>query len=548
MESLVKKGSIGAVLFNSRIITEEDIRSALDEQRVSGCRFGEALVKLGIVAQEDIDWALSNQLNIPYVRLSEEIIDRSAAALVTGDLARRFNLIPIIRSGDELHIALADPLNRAAVEAVEKVTGCRVTVSMPIIRELREMLDLFYGPARGDVSFAFTSASFTSGIIDKINEDMSGARLLKYLLLFFLQNGLTSLSLHPADSRVLVTARRGRVNRDIGSFPVTSYPDLLLHIRKQSSVNGSREIVAEGTIEFHYKGRDVEISAFLLKVTGGEYVTLRMHRDSPFPATLDDMELSPSKRNDLRSLAASENGMILFAAGNREDRLRFLGLFLDESEKAGRYVALLGEGIGTGRTVFPRVPLPEGSAEELDLVMTALLNHDPDLIALADVTAGRAFLAAWRSALRGLLVVAGIDSDGLGPALDYLLYARRENRSVAGGIRGVVAVKGVRTLCPSCREVCGAAEADTGLPAAEALYRSRGCADCDYSGFGGTKYLAEVVPFDRDFREAFAESRESSEILRRLAGRGYRSIADELDDLLIAGEISPEEYFAATAR
>jgi hypothetical protein len=63
----------------------------------------------GIVTQEDIDWALSNQLDIPYVRLSEKIIDRSATALVPADLARRFNLIPIIRTGDELHIALADP-------------------------------------------------------------------------------------------------------------------------------------------------------------------------------------------------------------------------------------------------------------------------------------------------------------------------------------------------------------------------------------------------------------------------------------------------------
>jgi hypothetical protein len=273
-----------------------------------------------------------------------------------------------------------------------------------------------------------------------------------------------------------------------------------------------------------------------------------MHRDSPFPAALDDMEISPSKRNDLRSLAATKSGMVLFASGSREDRLRFLDLFLDESKKAGRHVVLLGEGIGAGRTAFPRVPLPEGSPEELGLVMTALLNHDPDLLALADVTAGRAFLLAWRSALRGLLVVAGIDGDGIGPALDYLLHARRENLSVAGGITGIAAVKGVRTLCPSCREVCDASEADTGLPAAEALYRSQGCADCDYSGFGGTKYLVDVIPFDLDFREAFAESRESSEILRRLAGRGYRSIAEELDDLLIAGEISPEEYFAATAR
>src|SRR5512137_726094 len=100
MDSLVKDGSIGSVLFKSRIITEEDIKAALEEQKLSGCRIGEALVKLGIVTQEDIDWALSNQLNIPYIRLNQETIDRSAVELVPAALARKFNLIPIYRTTD----------------------------------------------------------------------------------------------------------------------------------------------------------------------------------------------------------------------------------------------------------------------------------------------------------------------------------------------------------------------------------------------------------------------------------------------------------------
>ena len=89
MNGLVKEGSIGAVLFKSQIITEAELRAALEAQKVSGCRLGEALVLLGVVTQEDIDWALANQLNIPYVRLKKESIDPAAVARVPGELARR---------------------------------------------------------------------------------------------------------------------------------------------------------------------------------------------------------------------------------------------------------------------------------------------------------------------------------------------------------------------------------------------------------------------------------------------------------------------------
>ena len=181
MEGLVKEGALGSVLFKSHIISEADIKAALEEQEISGCRIGEALVKLGIVTQEDIDWALSNQLNIPFVRLKKEMIDRAAVELVPPALARKFNLIPILRSGDEISIALADPLNRVAIEAVEEVTGCRVTVVMPIIRELREMQDVFYGTVETEKRFGFSSHCFSAKILESINRDLSGATFLNYI-------------------------------------------------------------------------------------------------------------------------------------------------------------------------------------------------------------------------------------------------------------------------------------------------------------------------------------------------------------------------------
>jgi len=547
MESLVKEGTIGSVLYRSRIITEEDIRLALEEQRVSGCRFGEALVKLGIVRQEDIDWALSNQLDIPYVRLSEEIIDPGAIRLVPAELARKYNLIPIIRTGDELHIALADPLNKAAVEEVARVTGCLVTVSMPIIRELREMLDFFYGPARDDACFGFSSTSFSPAILDKINQDRSGARLLEYLVLFFLQNGISSISLQPAGGMVRISGRRGRVFREIGRFPVGSYPDLLTCIRKLTQINGSRELANEGTVVFRYRGHDVVLRVSLLKALEGECVTFRLWPDHGFPAGLDEMGLSPDTAAGFRSLAAAGSGLVLFASWNRMERCRFLDLVLDEGVTAGRNVLLLGDGIGRGKKTFPRIPLQDSPPEELETVVTALADHDPDILLMEDISGNRSFLAAWRAAMRRSLVVAGISCGGLPGAFDYLLAERHVNRSVMGGVRALASFVGVRTLCPQCRESFTVSDRERDLPPADVYYRARGCAACGYSRFGGKRYLMDIVAVDPALRDVFASARDGSEILRHLDGTGYRGIAGELGDLLRSGDISPEEYLACIA-
>ncbi|HOP41400.1 MAG TPA: ATPase, T2SS/T4P/T4SS family [Geobacteraceae bacterium] len=547
MDNLVKKGALGSILCSSGIITEDDIRRALEEQHASGCRFGEALVKLGIVMQEDIDWALSNQLDIPYVRLSDKIIDRSATQLIPAQLARKYNLIPIIRTGDELHIALADPLNKAAVASVEEATGCTVTVSIPIIRELREMLDIFYGPEPGDRTFGFTSTSFSEEILVKINADRSGARLLEYLVLFFIQNGITSISLLPGGGIVRVSGRRGSIFREIGRFPANSYPELAATIRKITRINGSREIAARGEFVFRYRETDVILQASMVRAAEGECITLRMQPDPFFPSGLADLGLTPETVEKFRALGSPGSGMILVASWNRADRGRFLDLFLQEMDTTGRNIILIGDELGKGTISYPRIPLPPESPEQLETAVAALLDHSPDVLVFNDASDSRSFLTAWRAALRGCLVVVGISRSGLDGTIDQLIHERRANRSLASGIRGIVTFTSVYTLCPSCRKTDHETDHHMKRPAAT-YFHAPGCPECRYSGFGEKKYLVDVLPFDADLQKVLAMAGESADVISCLESRGHRGIAGDLAEMFSNGELSPEEYRAALAR
>jgi type IV pilus assembly protein PilB len=545
MDNLVKKGALGTILCSSGIITNDDIRRALDEQLASGCRFGEALVKLGIVEQEDIDWALSNQLDIPYVRLSEKIIDRSATQLIPGELARKYNLIPIIRTGDEIHIALADPLNMAAVARVEEITGCTVTVSIPIIRELREMLDIFYGPEPDDVTFGFSSSCFSKEILEKINADRSGASLLEYLILFFLQNGISSISLQPGGGIVHISGRRGSAFREIGRFPVSSYPELAACIRKIARINGSRESASRGEFVFRFRETDIILQASLVRAVEGDLITFSFRPDLSFPSGLQEMGISPDTSEKFRFLGSPGAGLVLFASWNRAERDRFLDLFLHEMDSAGRNIVLLGDGIGKGTITYPRILLQPDAPKELEMAITALGDHSPNVVVVDDASDNRALITAWKAAMRGTLVVAGISSSGLDGAFEQLLQLRRINGSLPTGIRGIVAFTSVKTLCTSCREIAPDAAHSQEQGGTGAGFLAPGCPECRYSGYGGKKFLLDVLPFDPELREILASAQQSADLFSYLKDKGYRGIPENLAEMLCNGEISRDEYQAA---
>jgi type II secretory ATPase GspE/PulE/Tfp pilus assembly ATPase PilB-like protein len=549
MNGLVKEGSIGAVLFKSQIITEAELQAALEAQKVSGCRVGEALVRSGAVTQEDIDWALAHQLNIPYVRLKKENIDAAAVARVPGPLARRYQLFPLFLSGNELSVAMADPLNKEAIDTLTRVTGCQVTISVGLIREIREMQDLSYGPDGEETDLGLSSAAFSAKALESINADLSGATLVNHLLLRVVQQKYGSLSLQPMGDEVVLLARDGGKAAEIGRLRGTHYGTLTARIRKLAKLSPEPGLATCGTLTFLWQGKRIPFQAHLMGGEGGEYVTLKLQISPPPLENLADLRLPTSKAEDLKALTGAHDGLVLISQRDPEERCRLIDLFLDDCDTTGRTVLLIGERIGRGKKRYPRIPTGRDAVDGTASALLAALEHDPDLLVVEDVTGVDAFIAASKAALRGKLVLAGMSYGSKGGVLKQLLYLHQKNYLIPTQLKGVVSCKGVLILCPACKERYqppGEELAALRLPVQpREYYRPRGCPECDHTGYSGRRYLLDVIRFDRALLEAFEMIRKSSEIIRYMKDNGYRGITEEGTQLLERGEISPGEFVAS---
>jgi len=542
-----KKSSMGAILSACNIINAGDITAALEEQERSGARFGEALITLGIVTQEDIDWALSNQLDLPYIRLKADMIDPEAIRLVPAATARKYNLIPLIKAGGELSIAISDPLNKAAIAAVEQLSGCQVNVSVALTREIREMIDACYGSSEQQ-QLGFASASFSDKALEAINNDLSGGKLFEYLLIFILQNRLSSLSLQPMGESVTVSGRRSGVSHPVGSLAGAYYPDVTRWIRKSCGNAAGSKPDSGGLLTFRYRSQPVTFEVTTMAGYGGEYITIRPHLSAGVPKHLAALHLPAEQEARFIRMSRRQQGITFFASRNTVERDRFIDLMLEEIDTEGKNMIIMGNGPGETSTRFPRVVLPRDERERAAVIMRAL-DHAPDILVIEDATEGLPFTAACRAAMRGKLVLAGLEIRGTRNVLRQLLLYRQQSYFLPIFVNGLISFKGIQLLCPECRTAyTPPAEELAAMDLTERppeFFRTTGCNVCGHSGFSARKFLVDVLAFNDDFLQVFEQSNDVTSLEKHLESVDYQGLSQEGLKLLMAGDVSPEEYISS---
>ena len=136
---------IGELLIKAKLINEHQLAKALEEQRASGGRLGEHLVTLGYVTEEDILDCLSQQFGVPSINLKHFDIDESIIRLIPADVARKYQFIPVSKTGATLTVAMTDPSNVFAMDDITFITGYRVEPVVASEEALREAIDKYYG-------------------------------------------------------------------------------------------------------------------------------------------------------------------------------------------------------------------------------------------------------------------------------------------------------------------------------------------------------------------------------------------------------------------
>jgi type II secretory ATPase GspE/PulE/Tfp pilus assembly ATPase PilB-like protein len=311
-----------------------------------------------------------------------------------------------------------------------------------------------------------------------------------------------------------------------------------MHMMRLGKMKPETDISARGTLNFQYDGQNVSFQILSLKGRYGDYITLKIHNPVRFPATIGELAAGEDRHRFLREMLSAPDGVVLFSSAAREDCSRLIDLYLDEYDTSRKAVMVLGDGTGKGKKRFPCVSARKSARREMSAVVSAILEHDPDILVIEDLADSRDFIAADRAARRGKLVLCGISCGDMLGALHYLMRLK-ENRALLSNVKGIISLRTVRMPCPHCSRTEITLDGSYGA-SPPVSNSSRGCSLCGNTGFSGEKFLADSIPFTGELRNALSSAGTADDLLRHIEQQGCGAMLKEWDCLVQAGSIVPE--------
>ena len=428
---------LGDVLVERELITREQLDEALARHRLNGRRLGEVLLSMGAITQEQLSWALSEALHIPFVELSDEVVDLEVARSLPEAVLRRHEAVPILRVADEMTVLVADPTNRQAAIELEALSGSRVIVALAAREAVLHFLDRAFPDSKGSAGLQGAGANGQHGQV----VDLTGVSQVFALLLGAARDRASELHLEPAPNGVLVRVRvdgrlldRAWFDRELLA-PITFRLRVLAGLRGEPAPRLAR-------VRTRLEGRDTELELFFFPTLSGEAVTVRfqpMVAEAPTLLTLGASEpvhrLLVELVGDVRT-SDSPGGLVVVAGPDARARAEVLYALARAAAAPGRRVLTLERRASFVVPGFLQVELPVDFGTEAPTV----LGQPADVILVEDITPPPLAAAALATAEQGTLVLAGL---GLGSARSALTYlATVDLRGPLLGLtRGVVGVR-----------------------------------------------------------------------------------------------------------
>lgn len=553
------KKKLGELLVDVGLITDEQLKQAIAIQTKTGEKLGKVLVKEGYVTEEQILEALEFQLGIPHADLQKFYIDPDIAKMIPESLAKRYMVIPIKKDIDGIQVAMADPLNIFAIDDIKLITKQNVKPLIASESSILKAIDRIFGKEQAEKAVQDFKRELNNDTLNDVaNESLDeinnapAVRLVNSIIEQAIKNRVSDIHIEPTEKDLRIRFRiDGQLNEAMRIIKNTQGP-VITRIKIMANMNiAERRIPQDGRIEFFEGGKNIDIRVSSLPTVFGEKLVLRLLDKNNFMITKEQLGLDGEDMIIFNKLLSRPNGIILLTGPTGSGKTTTLYAMLRELNKPNINIITVEDPVEYSLEGISQVQVNEKAGLIFESALRSILRQDPDVIMIGEIRDAKTAEIAIRSAITGHLVLSTLHTNDAPGAITRLIDMGIEPYLVSSSVSGIIAQRLARKICQNCKVSYIATQREKQLLGIDetkelTIYRGRGCAVCNKTGYKGRMPIYEIMAVTPDIRELINKKSSSDVIAIEAVKNGMKTLRESAKRLVLEGKTTIDEMLRLT--
>ena len=556
MGDIIIPGSICARLIDAGIITEDQLREALEIQKTSKQLIGTILTQLGYCTEEDIAKTLAKKTGYKYVSIDEVGVNIAVANLITPEFALRNNVLPLYEEDGVLFVAMQNPNDILVVDNLRMITGHEIKPVVAADMELAVAIENFANMNSGIEDYGEdydeTAAAAESEQLDI--DDKPTVQLVNQIINNAIKSGASDIHIEALENYMRVRFRIDGVLQEIMQNPIRMYAGVISRIKVIGGMDiAERRIPQDGraTVKFEDKTMDIRIAS--MPTVYGEKVVMRLlERNSTKVVTIKDIKFSPRQFDRFNHAIRLPYGFVLVTGPTGSGKSTTLYATLAEISTIEKNVITLEDPVERRMAGINQVQMNTRAGMTFAAALRSVLRSDPDIVMVGEIRDSETAKIAVEAALTGHMVLSTLHTNDAPGAVTRLDEMGVEPFLTASSLVGVLAQRLVRRLCPKCKEEYEISHEELKkiVPDLETygynqpsykIYKAKGCLTCNNTGYKGREAVFEFLTVTEEMKRLILDRATITEVRDLAIEQEMKTLKDEGLYKMMEGSTSLEE-------
>jgi len=551
-------------LVDKKVITPHQLNQSLARQKETKENLEKILVDLNFVQKKQLT-ALKEKESFYDEKSLLGQVDSQVLKLVPETVARRYVVIPLSKNGKTLTLAMTDLNDVVAIDTVRTISGCEIKAVQASEKDIMTAVERYYSGSLDMETVLLDLVKVNGSLVQPgIGEDLSEVKLkandppvvkfVNLLLLDAIERRASDIHIEPGKGKASLRIRIDGVLRDITPPPKAMHSAIISRVKILSNLDiAERRLPQDGRCAVKIGDREVDIRISTFPTLYGEKLVMRLLDKEKISLGLEELGFSSDQLSKFEKALKKPYGTVLETGPTGCGKTTTLYAGLRHINSPERNIVTIEDPIEYDLAGINQTQAKPEIGLDFARGLRAILRQDPDVILVGEIRDRETAQIATRAALTGHLVFSTLHTNDAVGAIAQLRYFRIEPYLIGSAVDLVIAQRLIRRVCPNCREyytLSGEVLQRLGLGNGEKeelkLARSRGCRQCNYTGYFGRTAIFQFFEINPRVKRLIFEGADMHVLRAEATRQGMRTLRESAVEKLRQGVTTVEEVLSVT--